>query len=558
MAHKIFLLYLLLFYFQLKAQVKIGNNPSSINSSSILELESNTKGLLFPRVNTFQMNSIANIQGLTVFNIDSNCLCNNNGFGWINLCNTASGLYIDTMTNGFLRKSGSGTSSSPLLLGFKNGVNTNDVLQWNGTRWVSQKFQTQWIDTQNTTALKSVVSGANNVSSGLYSFALGSSSRSTGNYSFASGLRDSASGNYSFALGYQNLASSIGTLAFGNNNKATNSYSVAMGQQNIVTGFQAFTYGQGNNNAGNYTSLFGYNSKINNFGNGGNLFGNNSLVSGSEGIVLGGSYDTASGNYSAVRGRNSKASGVGALAFGDTVQSTGIGSYTFGVKSLSSGKYAYSFGYFNNSIGSHSFSIGKNNTSSGFASFAIGDSCIANSAYGFAMGKFVSTNGNSGAFVLGDNNSTNRLIASTANSFNSRFSGGYNLYSNASMTAGVVLSAGGGSWSSVSDKNKKENFKQINYDSILAGLLTVPVLEWNYISQSDSIRHIGPMAQDFYSVFKIGESDTTITEVDINGINFAAIKALYERIIQLNKELELYKFKLINLENVLLPKEKNN
>ncbi|WP_316807046.1 hypothetical protein [Pedobacter agri] len=34
-----------------KAQVKIGENPTEINKASILELESNNKGLLFPRVN---------------------------------------------------------------------------------------------------------------------------------------------------------------------------------------------------------------------------------------------------------------------------------------------------------------------------------------------------------------------------------------------------------------------------------------------------------------------------------------------------------------------------
>lgn len=33
------------------AQVKIGDNPTVINKAAILELESSSKGLLFPRVN---------------------------------------------------------------------------------------------------------------------------------------------------------------------------------------------------------------------------------------------------------------------------------------------------------------------------------------------------------------------------------------------------------------------------------------------------------------------------------------------------------------------------
>ncbi len=33
------------------AQVKIGDNPTTVNKAAILELESTNKGLLFPRVN---------------------------------------------------------------------------------------------------------------------------------------------------------------------------------------------------------------------------------------------------------------------------------------------------------------------------------------------------------------------------------------------------------------------------------------------------------------------------------------------------------------------------
>ena len=43
---------------QLQAQVKIGNNPQTINPSSLLELESIDKAFVVSRVTNAQMNAI--------------------------------------------------------------------------------------------------------------------------------------------------------------------------------------------------------------------------------------------------------------------------------------------------------------------------------------------------------------------------------------------------------------------------------------------------------------------------------------------------------------------
>ncbi len=62
---------------------------------------------------------------------------------------------------------------------------------------------------------------------------------------------------------------------------------------------------------------------------------------------------------------------------------------------------------------------------------------------------------------------------------------------------------------------------------MLARLAEVPISTWNYTSQDASIRHIGPMAQDFYAAFGVGEDDTHITTVDADGVALAAIQGLY-------------------------------
>ena len=58
---------------------------------------------------------------------------------------------------------------------------------------------------------------------------------------------------------------------------------------------------------------------------------------------------------------------------------------------------------------------------------------------------------------------------------------------------------------------------------------------WNYKSQGPSIRHIGPMAQDFYRAFGVGESNRHITTIDADGVTLAAVQALCKRNLELER-----------------------
>jgi hypothetical protein len=49
--------------------------------------------------------------------------------------------------------------------------------------------------------------------------------------------------------------------------------------------------------------------------------------------------------------------------------------------------------------------------------------------------------------------------------------------------------------------------------------------------------HIGPMAQDFYSAFKVGSGSTGIATVDADGVALAAIQGLNQKVDELNTEL---------------------
>lgn len=102
----------------------------------------------------------------------------------------------------------------------------------------------------------------------------------------------------------------------------------------------------------------------------------------------------------------------------------------------------------------------------------------------------------------------------------------------------LVTVVEGPPYSTVSDRNKKENFKAIDAEEVLRKVRDLKVMTWNYIGQDPYIRHYGPVAQDFFAAFgndglgTIG-SDTTITSTDLDGVLLLAVQALEKRIADL-------------------------
>lgn len=70
-----------------------------------------------------------------------------------------------------------------------------------------------------------------------------------------------------------------------------------------------------------------------------------------------------------------------------------------------------------------------------------------------------------------------------------------------------------------SDRNAKENIVSV---SVLGRIRNLPISEWSF--KGDLIRHVGPMAQDFYEVFKGYSSDPKA----IGGLDGIALKGVQE------------------------------
>lgn len=148
-------------------------------------------------------------------------------------------------------------------------------------------------------------------------------------------------------------------------------------------------------------------------------------------------------------------------------------------------------------------------------------------SYSFAAGWKASV-GHANTFVWSDGSA---LTSSTAaNQFLARCTGGAIFYTATGTGTGVQLASGGGSWSSLSDRSAKENFEPTEPRAVLDEVIRMPVTKWNYTAQDKTIRHIGPMAQDFYAAFHVGEDDRHITTVDEGGVALAAIQGLNQKL----------------------------
>jgi hypothetical protein len=168
----------------------------------------------------------------------------------------------------------------------------------------------------------------------------------------------------------------------------------------------------------------------------------------------------------------------------------------------------------------------------------MGYNCEASGVHAIALGYRANAQHN-GAIVIADSASGIGLAASdTANQLLIRASGGTKIYSTRNISvggAGVELTPGSGSWASLSDRDSKENFRSVDGEDLLARISQLEISRWNYRTQDSSIEHIGPMAQDFYRLFSVGDNDKTITSVDPDGIALAAIQELHKRNIDLTE-----------------------
>jgi len=328
--------------------------------------------------------------------------------------------------------------------------------------------------------------------------------------------------------GFENVADGAysGVLEGNSNEVCDEESSVAGGYYNFIssgvnTSYYSFI-GAGYDNAitGNgYQSVLG----------GGNV----NLLSAPNSVIGGGNQNTLSG------------SGDSVIAGGSLNQTSA--QYAFvggGLRNLDSGEYGFVGGGYENNISAQTYVFiggglankvsgeaatvggGYDNTASGSSATIPGGYGNASGIYSFAAGARADATKN-GTFVWSDGSDGSGILTSTAAyQFLARASGGFTLWTNAASTVGATLAPGSGTWASASDRNMKTNVARLDDAAVLDKVSRLPISKWSYVSER-GVRHVGPMAQDFYAAFGVGADDKHITSIDEDGVALAAIKALH-------------------------------
>jgi hypothetical protein len=349
--------------------------------------------------------------------------------------------------------------------------------------------------------------------------------------SVASGVQGATIGGGGISGDPNRVTAHYGTISGGEENTASGTYAtIGGGEENTVTGDYVVIGGGVENNASGTAGTIG--------GGGGNM------ASGDYTTISGGAANTASGDHAAIGG---------------------------GTLNDASGTYAIIGGGYNNTANSDYATVGGGtaNVVSGYAATVSGG--YANTAdgdYSFAAGYNAQAN-HTGSFVWSDSKSPTVFASQHSHQFRARAYGGFwfgdgeGLWIEMALLPSTPIStstgaylSGGGVWTNSSDRNLKENFEPVDGQDVLDRLARLPISTWNYKTGNPDGRHMGPVAQDFYATFGLGDDDRHIAAMDTSGVALVAIKELYAKNQALAAENAALQTRVEDLETENVTQEK--
>jgi hypothetical protein len=100
-----------------------------------------------------------------------------------------------------------------------------------------------------------------------------------------------------------------------------------------------------------------------------------------------------------------------------------------------------------------------------------------------------------------------------------------------------------------SDRNAKTDIRSVDTAEVLERVTQLPIQQWRFRTEGEEVKHVGPMAQDFYAAFGLGEIPTAIATVDADGVALAAIQGLNRKLAE---ELKRRDMEIVELRNQLM------
>lgn len=411
-----------------------------------------------------------------------------------------------------------------------------------------------------------VVGGFKNTANGINA-SVGGGAENNANGTTAGiggGFRNHATGLESFVAGgtLNTNTAPRGFIGAGVNNKVTFDNAVVVGgTRNQAIGQAAFVGGGEDNAASGLRAVVG--------GGGSNVAsGVDSVISGGFGheatkpnaTIGGGFLNKARGDHATVAGGHGNwADGVNATVGGGFNNwAQGLNAFVgAGESHIASAANSAVVAGFDNLASGNSATVasGDFNVASGINSFVAGWRCEATGFESVALGRKAKSRGD-GIFTYADRTDVD-FAPTYVNSFNVRATGGIHFYSNGvgwldGARTGVFLPPNSSSWAFVSDRNAKKNFEALDYKEVLEKLDKVPVTAWHYKADADdSTKNVGPIAQDFKQTFYPGRDDKSITTLELDGVELAAIKGLREVVKEKDQEIQDLKKQMKEMKELL-------
>ncbi|HEY1016228.1 MAG TPA: tail fiber domain-containing protein, partial [Herpetosiphonaceae bacterium] len=360
-----------------------------------------------------------------------------------------------------------------------------------------------------------IAGGTNNSAAAQFATVAGGGSATSGqgnrvydNYGAIGGGTNNSAG-----LTADTTSQQYATVAGGSGNTASNtSATVGGGSTNTASGTYSIVGGGTNNTAGGNTATIG----------GGQL----NAANGDYATISGGRGNTASSTIAAVGGgQSNQATNTGAFVGGGQTN-TATGQYAAvagGVNNDATNTYAAVVGGINNQAAGAGAFVGggqNNNANSTLSAILGGNGNTTFGEYAVAAGQNAVAK-HDGSFVwAGKQSAKDDSISSTGpGQFIVRAPGGMWLGAGTSVVmppdallateAGAYLSKGG-TWANASDRALKTNIAAVDGRAVLRLVAAMPISSWNYHSEGDGVRHLGPMAQDFRAAFGLGADERHI------------------------------------------------
>ncbi|HZR29291.1 MAG TPA: tail fiber domain-containing protein, partial [Terriglobales bacterium] len=256
---------------------------------------------------------------------------------------------------------------------------------------------------------------------------------------------------------------------------------------------------------------------------------------GSLSTAAGGYNNTASASYAVVGGGQSNNAGgtVGdhaTVSGGQNNNASGsVSTVSGGLGNTASSFYATVSGGQGNQATDIGATVpgGQHNIASGLDSFAAGNNAQASHLY---------------SFVWCDNESS-PCTDNADKEFVVVAQGSVQMYSNGGVflrggSQLCTLTGASGGWNCSSDRALKSGFHPVDGLGILQRVAQLPISTWSFRSDSSGSQHLGPMAQDFYAAFHLGNDDKSIGTTDAQGVALAAIQGLNQKLEQNVQQLQ--------------------